>query len=97
MKRSLVILLAAFAAVLLLLTAAGSIGRVSAQQSRAQLETALRRAAVACYALEGVYPPDVAFLQQHYGIQIDTHRFVVDYEIFAENLMPNITVLEREP
>ena len=29
-----------------------------------QLETAVRRAAVACYAAEGAYPQDLAYMQQ---------------------------------
>lgn len=65
-------------------------------EGRAQLETALRRAAVACYAAEGVYPPTTEYLTEHYGIQIEEDRYVVFYEIFANNLMPDITVLEKE-
>lgn len=60
-----------------------------------QLETALHRAAVACYAAEGVYPPTLEYLTTHYGIQIDESRYQVFYEIFADNLMPDITVLEK--
>jgi len=59
-----------------------------------QLEDSLRRAAVACYAAEGVYPPTLDYLQTRYGIQIDSSRYAVFYEIFAENLMPDITVVE---
>ena len=59
------------------------------------LEQVLRQAAVACYAAEGIYPPDVAYLQAHYGVQIDESRYAVAYEVFADNLMPGITVLER--
>ncbi len=66
------------------------------QKGLEQLETALRRAAVACYATEGIYPPTLDYLTTHYGVQIDESRYHVFYEIFADNLMPNITVLERE-
>ena len=52
-------------------------------------EDALRRAVVSCYALEGRYPPDVAYLQ------VNEEKYIVHYEIFAENIMPEITVLER--
>lgn len=65
-------------------------------EGRQQLETALRRAAVACYAAEGVYPPTLDYLRHHYGVQIEEDRYLVFYEIFADNLMPDITVLERE-
>ena len=66
------------------------------EEGRAQLEMALRRATVACYATEGIYPPSLDYLRQHYGIQIDKSRYSVFYEIFADNLMPEITVLVKE-
>lgn len=75
--------------------AVGSLRTNTAEEGRKQLETALRRAAVACYAAEGIYPPDVAYLEEHYGIQVDARRYIVHYEVFAENLMPQITVLQR--
>ena len=58
-------------------------------------EDSLRRAVVSCYALEGRYPPNVDYLQQQYGLQINEKKYIVHYEIFAENIMPDITVLER--
>lgn len=66
------------------------------EAGRQQLETALRRAAVACYAAEGVYPPDLDALTAHSGVQIDEAHYAVFYEIFADNLMPDITVLEKQ-
>ena len=62
-----------------------------------QLVDALSRGCVACYAVEGCYPPDLDYLQEHYGIQVDEERYVVYYDIFAPNLMPDITVLECQP
>ena len=67
----------------------------SAAENLRMTEDSLRRAVVSCYALEGQYPPDIAYLQDHYGLQIDMDRYRVHYEIFAENIMPDITVLER--
>ena len=65
------------------------------EQGEQQLEQALRRAAVSCYASEGRYPPEVAYMQRYYGVQIDESRYIVHYRIFAENLMPEITVTVR--
>lgn len=59
------------------------------------LDLSIRRAAVSCYALEGSYPQSLEYLENHYGIQIDYKRYNVFYEVFAENIMPEITVLER--
>ena len=62
-----------------------------------QLEEALRRGCAACYAVEGAYPPDLEYLEEHYGIQVDETRYKVYYNVFAHNLMPDITVLEKMP
>ena len=65
------------------------------QQDKALLEDVLRRTAVACFASEGFYPPDVAYMQQHYGLRYDENRFSVHYDRFASNLMPDITVTDK--
>lgn len=65
------------------------------EQGRQRLEESLRRTAAACYAAEGFYPPDVDYLEQNWGIRYDRERYAVHYEIFADNLMPQITVLEK--
>lgn len=75
--------------------AVGNLGRGQGEQGRRQLEDALRAGAVACYAAEGIYPPTLEYLCQHYGVQIDSERYNVFYEIFADNLMPEITVVEK--
>lgn len=67
------------------------------EKSLEQLEEALRRGCVACYAAEGAYPASLDDLRERYGIQIDEKRYTVHYTAFAENLMPDITVLENLP
>ena len=58
------------------------------------LEESVRRSAAACYAAEGMYPPDLSYLQEHYGLQVDGSRYTVCYAVFGANMMPDITVLE---
>lgn len=60
------------------------------------LRNAIARATVQCYAIEGRYPPSVAYLEERYGIQIDEERYNVFYSGFASNLMPDITVIPVE-
>lgn len=66
-------------------------------EGKEQLEQALRRTAVSCYASEGFYPPDVAYMQEHYGLRFDEDAYIVHYELSASNWMPDITVLEKLP
>lgn len=83
------------AMLLIFLTALDNLNMGNKKEGKQQLEQALRRCAVACYAAEGIYPPDIDYMKEHYGIQIDESRYLVKYEVFAENLMPDITVLEK--
>lgn len=92
-KRSLILLLVIG---LFFLSAVSRLEENRRAEGKRQLETLLRRTAVSCYASEGFYPPDVAYMQEHYGLQFDEESYVVRYERTASNWMPDITVLERE-
>ena len=90
-------ILLALAVLICFLIAVSRLEQGREEQGRQQLEEALRRTAVACYASEGFYPPNVDYMVQHYGLQYDEDAYRVHYEIFASNLMPDITVVERQP
>lgn len=77
-------------------TALGGARRGSAREEKLALERSLYRSAAACYAAEGQYPPDLEYIKEHYGVQIDESKYLVIYEVEAENLMPQITVIERK-
>lgn len=94
--RRVITLVLIAAVALLFLTALEQLASGGRETGRKQLEDAIRRCAVTCYAAEGFYPPSLAYLQQHYGLQIDESRYCVFYEVFAENLMPEITVVLKE-
>ena len=89
------IMLAVLAFVLCFLGGISNLEKGKALEDRQRLEEVLREAAVACYSVEGVYPPSLEYLEEHYGVQIDRRSFTVRYTPIAENLMPDITVLEN--
>lgn len=60
------------------------------------LEDAIHRAMVQCYAIEGIYPPSVEYLEENYGIVIDREQYAVFYDGFASNVMPQISVVVLE-
>lgn len=78
-------------------SALGNLENGRQEEERRQLQEVLRKGCVACYATEGIYPPDLEYLKEHYGVQIDEKRYDIRYDLFAQNLMPDITVLENEP
>ncbi len=65
-------------------------------ESLKQLDNSIRKATMTCYATEGVYPPTIEYIEENYGIQIDRSKYTVFYEIFGDNMMPEITVMERQ-
>ena len=86
----------ALAVLLIFLSALTNLSDGRRSEGRQQLEDAVRRSAVACYAAEGIYPPNLEYLEEHYGIQVDRERYQVIYDVFASNLMPDVTVLELD-
>lgn len=85
-----------FAVLLVMVVASvGNLSQTARQQGVDALHDALQRAAVLCYATEGFYPPNLAYIQDNYGVQIDRGRYIVGYDVFAPNVMPAITVRLR--
>ena len=80
--------------VLVFFSAANGLNQDRAKQEKENLERSLNRAAVACFAIEGAYPPSIEYLTENYRVHFNTDKYVVKYELYASNLMPSITVLE---
>lgn len=82
--------------VVFFVTAAMYLNKKADERGADTLRDAIRRSSVQCYAIEGRYPPSVEYLEENYGIQIDRNRYDVFYSGFASNLMPDITVNQKE-
>lgn len=64
-------------------------------QSLELLEQSVHRATIQCYAAEGVYPADLKYLEENYGITYDKEKYGVEYGCYASNIMPTIVVYEK--
>lgn len=67
-----------------------------ARESRQALQREIRQAAEHCYAVEGRYPPDLDYLETHYGIRTENRRFAVEYRRVAPDRAPEISVRTKE-
>ena len=67
----------------------------SMAEKKRLVEQAVWRATVNCYAIEGIYPPNLEYLEENYGLIIDKGEFIVSYDAFASNIIPTIMVLEK--
>ena len=60
------------------------------------IREAVQRSALQCYVVEGVYPPNLQYLEDNYGLQVNAEDYYVSYEAFASNLPPTVKVINRE-
>ena len=67
----------------------------SREEGAAAVKQTVEQTALQCYVVEGAYPPDLDYMQEHYGLQINHEAYYVTYEAFASNLPPTIKVTER--
>ena len=81
--------------VMVFFTAMNNLNSNQTDEGKDQLETSIRRACAACYAVEGFYPPSLDYIQEHYGVLVDSKNYNVFYDVFSENLMPDITVIQK--
>ncbi|MBR1707643.1 MAG: hypothetical protein IJ719_02290 [Clostridia bacterium] len=95
LKREVAVLLAM---VLLVAAVAVLITRISNSQGGAETEfvqNAVKNAAITCYAVEGAYPDDLSYLRENYGLAYNENRYLVTYNAFASNQLPEIYVMEK--
>ena len=48
-----------------------------------------------CCAIEGAYPSSLAYLEENYGLVVNRSDYAITYEVFADNVMPNVVVLAK--
>ena len=65
-------------------------------ESAAAIRSAIQRGALQCYVVEGCYPPNLKYLEENYGIQVNTGDFYVTYDAFASNLPPTVIVTPKK-
>ncbi len=75
------------------LWAVSAMGASNVSRERENLEQAINRCIVQCYALEGTYPPSLSYMKEHYGLTYDEDLFYVDYTSIGSNLWPDVTIL----
>lgn len=78
---------------LFLFIATANISKTSINESKKNLELAVRRTVVECYAIEGMYPPSIEYLEKNYGLMIDHKNYIIHYEVFASNILPTINII----
>ncbi|MDD2494824.1 MAG: hypothetical protein PHE29_06480 [Tissierellia bacterium] len=75
-----------------LLFGVSKVNKGSKEESYLIIKDAINRSAVQCYAVEGYFPPNIEYLEKNYGLVVDYDKYIVSYNVFASNIMPDIEV-----
>ena len=70
------------------------IASTSSKDQKQVLTDAVNKDIIHCYAVEGYYPPSLAYIEDHYGLTYDKSRYLVDYVPVGDNIMPSVTIVE---
>jgi hypothetical protein len=73
----------------------GRSGRDLGEESAAAIRDAVQRSALQCYAVEGVYPPSLQYLEENYGLAVNQDAYQIIYTPVAENLPPQVQVIRK--
>ena len=85
-----------FAAVMVWLIVSLSNTSVSAKrQELIAVKTTVENGITMCYAIEGAYPPSIDYLRENYSVTYDASKYLIYYDIFADNVRPSVKVIER--
>ena len=96
LRNSIYTLVALVALAMLLVLFTGQVSDSVQDETERIARDAISRALITCYAAEGSYPPTIAHLENHYGVMIDHEAYVVNYEILASNVMPEVILVRRK-
>ncbi len=82
-------------ALVLLIGSVANYGDKNEALNQSNSRDTIEKYVIQCYASEGSYPPDLAYLTKHYGLILDEERYIYEYDVFASNIMPEIKVHEN--
>ncbi len=71
------------------------IGATLREQGELSVRNAIMNSAKQCCAIEGSYPSSLTYLEQNYGLVVNHGDYAITYEVFADNVMPNVVVLSK--
>ncbi|MCR4902477.1 MAG: hypothetical protein K6A23_06440 [Butyrivibrio sp.] len=70
-----------------------TLGKDTVTNQQESLQRALHRDIIQCYSIEGIYPPSLDYIKEHYGLTYDESLFFVDYQPIGANIYPDVTIV----
>lgn len=82
-------------AIALIWFAVDAAGAALREQGELSVRNAILNSAKQCCAIEGSYPQSLSYLERNYGLVVNRNDYAITYEVFADNVMPNVVVLAK--
>ena len=101
MKKSTAAMTAAIVLAIIILTAAVAVpfskrgAGGSSEETVQSITETVEKLALQCYVIEGAYPQSLEYLEENYGLTVNKKDYLIVYTPFAENLPPDIRVIDR--
>ena len=83
------------AVIMIFIFGISSISNSSVVNDQEILTEAINRDIVHCYCIEGMYPPNVKYMEDHYGLLYDSDKYIIDYEYIGANIMPKVMIIPK--
>ncbi|GHU67848.1 hypothetical protein AGMMS49983_19670 [Clostridia bacterium] len=80
---------------ILIYWALGSLGTTQEEKQIEIAQDAIVKAAVQCYALESRYPTGLKYLEDNYGLTLDTDKYIYHYRTIGSNMVPEVRVYSK--
>ena len=83
--------------IILFVVGTGNLSKGSTKRQKESLSDALSRDIIYCYATTGHYPESLEAIRKDYGLYYNEELFYVDYQVRAQNIIPDVTIIELQP
>lgn len=84
------------AVIVLFIYGIAAVSNSSVVNDKEILTEAIQHDIIHCYCVEGMYPPNVKYMQNHYGLTYDDDKFIIDYEYIGSNIMPKVMIIQKQ-
>ena len=95
MKRKIIITLVIAAALTFSFLGILKVNKDIETQTTLSIKNSVVSSVVQCCAIEGTYPKNIQYLKDNYGLVLDESKYIITYDLFASNIMPDISVLKK--
>ena len=95
MKRKIIITLVFAVALTFSILGAIKASKDIEAQTILSIKSSVVSSVVQCCAIEGAYPKNIQYLKDNYGLVVDESKYIITYDLFASNIMPDISVLKK--